>query len=464
MVDTIQVTSHEQWEQLRDELSEVIERNDGVALLRLAHDNYPEDFAAVLDMLDFDMLVSAVRTLLLSEVNYCAETLIALDSSTLARIFPSLKIPEWAGILKELSDDDAVWLLELFPEHAREQLVARIPEQERKDVRRLMDFPEESAGRIMTTEFLALDENDTVDYAIEQIRGNRDLDPINLMFVYVTRNKELVGMVSLRQLLLQKRAAKLGTFMRTDVIPVHVTLDQEKVAEIVSKHDEVTVPVVDDNNHVLGIITVDDVLDVIQEESEEDLYQMIGTSDEELLVRDKTFKIVGLRLPWILASFAGSLLVVMIMRFTERDVFGADAARIFTFVPMISAMGGNVGVQSSTIMARLLSTRNLDFREARASTIKEARVGLSLGLICGTLIGLIALYWGGPGMMITVLTAMSCTLTAAAITGTVIPIAMKRIGFDPALATGPFVTAFNDFIAVCVYFSIVYALRDYLTI
>ncbi len=464
MVDAIQVNSHEQWEQLRDELTEVIERNDGVALLRLAQDNYPEDFAAVLDMLDFDMIVSAVRILLLSEVNYCAETLIALDPSTLARIFPSLKIPEWAGILKELSDDDVVWLLELFPEHAREQLVARIPEQERQDVRRLMDFPEESAGRIMTTEFLALDENDTVDYAIEQIRGNRDLDPINLMFVYVTRNKELVGMVSLRQLLLQKRAAKLGTFMRTDVIPVHVNLDQEEVAEIVSKHDEVTVPVVDDNNHVLGIVTVDDVIDVIQEESEEDLYQMIGTSDEELLVRDKTFKIVSLRLPWILASFAGSLLVVMIMRYTERDVFGDNAARIFTFVPMISAMGGNVGVQSSTIMARLLSNRNLDFREARASTLKEARVGLSLGVICGTMIGLIALYWGGPGMMVTVLTAMSCTLTAAAITGTVIPIAMKRIGFDPALATGPFVTSFNDFIAVCVYFSIVYALRDYLTI
>lgn len=464
MLDSIHASTPEHREQLRDELQTVLERNDRVALLRLAHENYPEDFAAVLDVLDFDLLVNAVRTLLLSEVAYCAETLVSLDSSTLARIFPFLKIPEWAIVLKELSDDDVVWLLELFPDHALEQLVQRIPEEEREDVRQLMNYPEDSAGRIMTTEFLALDENKTVEYAIEQIRGSRDLDPINLMFVYVTRNKELVGQVSLRQLLLQKRPTKLGNFMRTDVIPVHVNLDQEEVAEIVSQHDEVTVPVIDDHNHVLGIITVDDVLDVIQEESEEDLYQMIGTSDEELLVRDKTFKIVSLRLPWIMASFAGSLLVVMIMRFTERDVFGDDAARIFTFVPMISAMGGNVGVQSSTIMARLLSNRSLDLREARASTLKEAKVGLSLGVICGMLIGLFAFYWGGLGMMITVLTAMMCTLTAAAITGTVIPIVMKRIGFDPALATGPFVTSFNDFIAVCVYFSIVFVLRGYLTV
>ncbi|CAM2008263.1 magnesium transporter [Acanthopleuribacter pedis] len=463
-MDIIQVSTPEQWERLRDALQSALERDDRVSLLRLAHENYPEDFASVLDTLDFDLVVSAVRTLLLSEISYCAEALISLDTSTLARIYPFLKIPEWAIVLNELSDDDVVWLLELFPEPAREQLVARIPEEEQNDVRQLMNYPEDSAGRIMTTEFLALDENQTVEHAIEQIRGSRDLDPINLMFVYVTRNKELVGQVSLRQLLLQKRPAKLGSFMRTDVIPVHVNLDQEEVAEIVSKHDEVTVPVIDDNNHVRGIITVDDVLDVIQEESEEDLYQMIGTSDEELLVRDKTFKIVSLRLPWIMASFAGSLLVVMIMRFTERDVFGEDAARIFTFVPMISAMGGNVGVQSSTIMARLLSNHSLNFREARTSTIKEAKVGLSLGVVCGFMIGFFALYWGGLGMMLTVLTAMMCTLTAAAITGTVIPIAMKRIGFDPALATGPFVTSFNDFIAVCVYFSIVFVLRDYFTI
>ncbi|CAM2066424.1 magnesium transporter [Sulfidibacter corallicola] len=462
MAEIIQSVTQEQWEALLSELSSTLKNRDKVSLLRLIQQYHPEDIAEVIDELDFDKIVEIVRTVLLSDVTYCAELMLALEPATIARMYAHLKAPEWAVIFQELSDDDAVYILDLFPDPAREQLVSRMPGEEQEDLRQLMNYPEESAGRIMTTEFLSLDQSATVENAIELLRANKDIDPVNLMFLYVTEKEKLVGMVSLRQLLLSKRTAKLKSFMRTDVIGVHVDMDQEEVADIVSRHDEVTVPVVDDQDQIQGIITVDDVIDVIQDETSEDLFQLIGSSDEELLVRDNTMKIVSLRLPWILTSFFGSLMVVLIMRYTERDVFGEDAARIFTFVPMISAMGGNVGVQSSTIMARLLSSSTPNWKEARTSTMKEARVGLTLGLICGALIGLIAYFWGGIGLLVTVMTAMTCTLTAAATTGTIIPIAMKRLGFDPALATGPFVTSFNDFVAVCVYFSIVYMLRDYL--
>lgn len=441
-------------------ISEAWETQDRIAMGRLVQGSHPADVAEALERLDFEVLASVMRDLFLTDMAYCADMVMHFDPATIARLYTRLSIQEWSVLFKELSDDDVVYLIDLFPDEAREMLVARIDKQSKEDVLELMTYPDESAGRIMTNEFIELDCDDTVEMAIEKIRGAKDFDPVNLMFIYVTEGKKLCGMVSLRQLILNKRATRVGSIMRTDYTAVDVNMDQEEVAELVRRHDDISVPVVNREGHVLGIITVDDIIDVIDEESEEDFYLQIGSSEEENLYPHNTRRIVMLRLPWILASFAGSLLVVFIMRIFEQDVFAENAAKIFTFVPMISAMGGNVGVQSSTIMARILSTDNLGWAEARRSTFREAKVGLSLGIICGIMIGVVAYFWGGWGMLATVLTAMACTLTMAAITGTSIPVLMKRLGFDPALATGPFVTAFNDLIAICVYFSIVWLLRD----
>jgi magnesium transporter len=441
-------------------ISEAWETQDRIAMGRLVQGSHPSDVAEALERLDFDVLASVTRDLFLSDIAYCADMVMHFDPATIARLYTRLSIQEWSVLFKELSDDDVVYLIDLFPDEVQEMLVARIDKQSKEDVLELMTYPEESAGRMMTNEFIELDHQDTVEKAIEKIRAAKDFDPVNLMFIYVTQDEQLCGMVSLRQLLLHKRTTQVGTIMRTDYTAVDVNMDQEEVAELVRRHDDISVPVVNREGHVLGIITVDDIIDVIDEESEEDFYLQIGSSEEENLYPHNTRRIVMLRLPWILASFAGSLLVVFIMRLAEQGVFAENAAKIFTFVPMISAMGGNVGVQSSTIMARILSTDNLGWSETRRSTFREAKVGLSLGIICGVMIGVVAYFWGGWGMFTTVLTAMACTLTMAAITGTSIPVLMKQLGFDPALATGPFVTAFNDLIAICVYFSIVWMLRD----
>lgn len=464
MPDSMQTAFIESKESLVEKITQALELDDVSVLATLLDETHHSDLAEALDALVIEDVAKVIGQIFLKNVGYCAETLIDMTPASVASLFPFFSIDQWGKLFRQLSDDDVVYLLELFPEEVQADLVQVMPREEKQDVLQLLNYPEDSAGRIMTSEFLAVDHRETVEAVTEKVRQAKDLDPINLMFVYVTKSKELVGMVSLRQLLLAKKTTPVSQIMRTDVTPIGVDTDQEKVAEIVSKHDDVTVPVLDDNGYILGIITVDDVIDVINEESEEDLYLQIGSSEEEALFRDNTGKIVLLRLPWILASFFGSLLVVFIMRFTEQDIFGENAAEIFTFVPMISAMGGNVGVQSSTIMARYLSTTSVDWAEARRTTMNEAKVGLALGLICGIMIGLIAAFWGGLSLLLTVLTAMMCTLTAAAITGTIIPVVMKKRGFDPALATGPFVTSFNDFIAVCVYFSIVYLFMNHLTI
>lgn len=461
MSEILSGTATEPLDSLRESILAVVDQPDKTELLRLIRENHPSDVGAVLSYLPAERVAGIIRTTLPGDVALCAELVIGLEPGVTSNLYPYLSNQEWAWILKHESDDDVVYLLDLFPEEARDELVARLSVKDKADVLELMTYPEDSAGRIMTNEFLSIDINATVADAVDKIRQTKEFDLTNLFYLYVTEEGRLKGAVSLRKLLVNRAAIRVGRIMKTDISVINVLMDQENVAEVVSRYDEVTVPVVDDEGALLGIITVDDVIDVINEESEEDLYKQIGSSDEELLAGGNTRKIVSLRLPWIMASFVGSLLVAFIMRYTERDVFGAAAARIFIFVPLICAMGGNVGVQSSTIMARLLSTSQLDWKEARRATFKEAKVGLSLGLVCGSLIGVIAYFWGGLGMLITVLTAMVCAMTTAATTGTVIPIAMKRFGFDPALATGPFVTSFNDLVATCVYFLTAFAFLDY---
>jgi len=451
-------------EALRNELEEALSSHDKITLLRRIQGEHPSDTAQALDMLEVDEVAEIFKTILLGDVVLASRILIELDEPTIGRLYHHLSSQEWAWVFTELSDDDAVWILELFPEESHHQLVAHMSHDDKEEVMQLMNYPEDSAGRIMTSEFVAMDGEETVAAAVEKIRNTRDLDPTNLFFVYVTHDDRLTGMVSLRQLLLSKKADRLKNIMRRDVTAVDSRMDQEEVALVVRRHDEVTVPVVDAAGRILGIITVDDVLDVLDEESEEDLLKMVGSSEEEMLVGDNTRRIVGLRLPWIFAAFCGSLLVAFIMKFSESGLFGTKAANIFVFVPMVCAMGGNVGVQSSTIMARYLSTNALDWREARRSTFKEAKVGMTLGLMCGVMVGIFAWTVGGIGLSITVLTAMTCGMTTAATTGTIIPIVMKHMGIDPALATGPFVTSFNDVVATLVYFTIAFTLLDHVHI
>lgn len=442
---------------LRIQIENLLDRPEKIYLLSFISEQRPADVADAIEMMPMDTVGSLFKTLLLGDVGVAAEVLIEMEAVKIAELYEPLTLQEWAWLFAELSDDDVVAILELFPPEASEVLVNKLPEADQDDILELMTFPEESAGRFMTNEFLSMEESETVASAVEKVRSTREFDITNLFQIFVTKAGKLVGMVTLRQLLLAKRNDTLSHIMQTDVTAVPATMDQEEVAELFRKHDEVTVPVLDDHGTILGIITVDDVIDVIDEESEEDIFTLIGTSDEERLVGNDISKIVGLRLPWIFAAFCGSILVAWLMSIAERDLF-ENAARLFVFVPLVCAMGGNVGVQSATIMARLLSSSDPDWGEARRATLKEARVGLNLGAICGFAVGGFAWYMQGREMMITVMLAMIAAMTTAATTGTIIPIIMKRFGYDPALATGPFVTSFNDVVATVVYFYIAYQL------
>jgi magnesium transporter len=268
----------------------------------------------------------------------------------------------------------------------------------------------------------------------------------------VNEAKQLVGVLSLRQLLTVQPSKKLSDIMITDVFSVRTDMDQEEVARIVEKYNILAIPVVDEMNSLKGIITVDDIIDVIRQEATEDIYKMAGASEEELLYGYKAFKIARLRLPWLLVNLFGGVAtgyLMWVFKVTLKEVIA-----LITFIPVITGMGGNVGGQSATIMVRGFATGRIDFTMMRQVFFKEVRVGMIMGSVCGFTIGLVAWFWhGNPYLGVVVGLAMVVAMIVAASMGVIAPAAFKRLGIDPAIASTPFVQTANDITGILIYFA-----------
>jgi magnesium transporter len=273
-----------------------------------------------------------------------------------------------------------------------------------------------------------------------------------VFYVYVINDQQqLVGVLSLRQLLTVTPDTPLRDIMTTEVISVGTGMDQEEVAQQVARYNLLAVPVVDDNNRLVGIVTVDDVIDVLREEATEDIYKMAGTSEEELLYGDRSLKIARLRLPWLITSLFGGVATGYLMWLFKATI--EQIIALVTFVPVITGMGGNVGGQSSTIVVRGFATGRIDFSTLRQVFFKELRVGLIMGLVCGVVVGLVALMWHhNPYLGVVVGLAMIAAMVVAASMGVLAPSFFKKIGIDPAIASSPFVQTANDISGILIYF------------
>jgi len=249
--------------------------------------------------------------------------------------------------------------------------------------------------------------------------------------------------------------------MTTDVFNVRTDMDQEEVARVVEKYNILAVPVVDDNNRLKGIITVDDVIDVIRQEATEDIYKMAGASEEELLYGNKSFKIARLRLPWLLINLFGGVITGYLMwlfKLTLKEIIA-----LISFIPVITGMGGNVGGQSATIMVRGFATGRIDFSTLRQVFFKEVRVGLIMGSVCGLTVGVVAWGWhGNPYLGMVVGLAMVIAMAVASTMGVIAPAAFKKLGIDPAIASTPFVQTANDITGILIYFGMATIFLSYL--
>ena len=413
---------------------------------------HPADIAEAFTALDEKQWPNLLR--LIDDEELRAEVVTQFDDAATELFLKHIDSKDLPGLVREMETDDAADLIgEMSPSDQRKSLAA-LDEEDRADVERLLTFPDDSAGGIMQTEMVVVDIDQSTSQVTERVRDFAE-QGISLHCVYVTEKERLIGYIDLVDLLVHGPKVQLREFLSPLVASVQPLVDQEEVVAIFRKYDLVTLPVIDEKGKILGRIVHDDVVEVLDEEAEEDVFRMAGTNVEELLYKDRAIPIARVRLPWLVVNLLGSLFCAFLLHLYE-DVL-AKAILVASFIPVITAMGGNVGTQSATILIRGFATERLDLSDIPRLAFKEFRVGAIMGILCGGFVGIVASFlFGGVHLVLggVVAISMVSAMTVAAVVGTLAPATLKRFGIDPAISASPFVTTSNDLLGIIIYMSL----------
>ena len=430
---------------------------------QLLTDVHPADIAELLDQLDEPRVRQRVFGLLPSEA---ASAVLSLISPAVRdELVTNLSDRELAGLVEELDTDDAADLLETLPEERTPTVLAEMPSELAEEIGDLLDHPPDTAGGIMQTEYVSVPQYATVEQAIELIRRAQDDVPeVHDVFV-MNVERHVTGILPLSNLVLARPDESVANIMERPVISVPVEMPQDEVARVLQKYDLVTVPVVDEKGRLAGRVTIDDVVDVIEEEASKDIYAIAGVNEGEYinLEHDSVLKRVGERFSWVLTTVVLGLVVALVISKVFVTTF-EKMALLAAFLPVIIATAGAVGLQSSTLVVRAIALGTLSFQRILSVIAYEAATGLVLGVSCG-LITAAASYlinMGTPDILklsLAVLIGMVISVTAAACVGTVQPIIFYKLKRDPAVAAGPLVTAFNDLLGTTLYLVVATALQ-----
>ncbi|HRI92216.1 MAG: magnesium transporter [Candidatus Accumulibacter regalis] len=424
-------------------------RDARASLQKMLSKVHPVDLASVLDDLPPAHVVGVFGAI--ADADEAADVFSQLPPDLRRQVLSETKVEKLAGVLEHVPPDDLADLIGDLPEDQREQLMALLGRESKDEVESLLQYDPDTAGGIMTTDIFSLSHELTVEEAIENIRSHDDVEMV--FYLYLTdESGHLSGVVSLRQLLLTAVDTPLHRIMNRRVMKVSTDDDQTAAAMLVDKYRLLAVPVVDEENILVGMITVDDVIDVIEEETTRDILKMAGTNESETLTHS-AFKIARIRLPWLLAAFVGGLAATAVIG--QFEVILAEVLVLGAFLPVVMGMAGNVGVQSATVAVRGLATGAIDVRDTVPLVLKELRVGLLLGAFYGVILAVygylihesLAL---GEVVGLTILVNM----TGAALLAVLLPMIFQRLKVDPAVATGPFVTTAIDIFGVLNYFVI----------
>ncbi len=373
-----------------------------------------------------------------------------LDEGAFLALIEGIELDKIVEVLDHMPTDDVVDLIGQLPKHKSDAILEMMQKEGSEEVEGLLHYDDDTAGGIMNPDFVALREETTAREAIESLQKEH-LDVEMPFYLYaVDEYSKLVGVSSLRQLVVVPPEKRLKDFMSTDVFSVETSMDQEEVAKIVARYNILAVPVVDETNRLVGIVTVDDVIDIFREEATEDILKMAGVG-EEFVETQSVIRSTRIRLPWLFASCIGGIIAFFIISHFEGSI--KKLAYLAAFIPVIMGMGGNIGTQSSTIVVRGLATGRLNIRDIWAVVFKELSVGLILGVFYGFMIGLVAqLQYSTPMAAVSVGLAVLSSMAVAALVGSLVPMGFPRINVDPAVATGPFVTTAIDIVSVYFYF------------
>lgn len=420
----------------------------------------PVDIAQILGQLPQRDSEIVFEAFVRHDLGKAAEALSEMETSRAVGLLTTLGREDVSRLLQELPSDDATLLVSELPEELRDEFLDAMKLEHSTVVNELLGFPDETAGRMMTPDYFALDEDVTVAEAITELqRRSEEFEMAFYLYVVDSRN-HLLGVVSLRQLLLNPPSTPLGKIMIGDVIKVTTDTDQEEVARIVATYNLLATPVVDEENKLVGIITVDDVLDVMREEATEDIYALAGVEADDRAL-GSPLNSVRRRLPWLLLSLCAALIAVAIVQYYVTTI--DKAIWLAVLIPVVATMGSNAATQTLTVVVRGIGLGEVGWETSRRVIIKEALVGLINGLIVGVSVAVIVAVWFGVklgsiwfglkfGGILGV--TMVLSLVVAGAMGTLVPVLLKRFRVDPALASSVLVVTFTDIITFFFYLGI----------
>jgi magnesium transporter len=443
---------------LFETLARLLRRNAKGNIRNIILRLHPADLAHVLN--HFDKEDKNYLFNLINDNKIAAEVLCEVDRGIIWELLGDMETKKIAEIFQEMSYDDSKYMIDNLPEEKAQEILDIMKDKDSREIEELLKYEKDTAGGIMTPDFLALHEDMLIEDAIKEVRKGSEAEMV--FYIYVVDDKNhLVGVVSLRQLILASPLKSLKEIMTKKVYSVNTHTDQEDVSRLVARYNLLALPVVDEENKLMGIVTVDDIIDVISEEATEDIYKMAGTNEEELLFKKSIFKVARYRLPWLIATLIGGVITGELLwqfKMTLKEIIA-----LATFIPVIMGMGGNVGTQSSSITVRGLATGKVDNTKPAGHILREIRTGAVMGILCGAIIGVVALVWHGSVMLGVIIgVSMFCAMTVAALMGGLTPIIFKRFNIDPAIASGPFVSTSNDITGLLIYFSLATLLLKYL--
>ncbi|MBI2027369.1 MAG: magnesium transporter [Deltaproteobacteria bacterium] len=421
-------------------------------LQKLLSKTHAADIAKIIDVLHEEHARKSVIAAI-SSPKIAASVLSEIGRPQIIALVHDMEVKKACAIFQEMSQDDAADILRELPESFSSEILKLMESSRSEEVEELLQYQEDTAGGIMSPQFFALQEHLCVGESISKLQKESNQQEM-VFYIYVVNDVEqLVGVISLRQLLMVPPDTLLKDIMTSDVIRVTTAEDQEVVAQLVSTYNILAVPVVDDSNKLVGIVTVDDVIDVIREEATEDFLKMatVGNADILELSSLKNFRA---RFPWLLASFFSGSMAFFIIR-----GFGSALSNIAVlsgFIPIVLGMGGNVGTQTSAVIVRGIATGKIAFHQLWKVLFKELSVGALLALSYGVILGLCAHFYASSYVHLGWIVGLSLffVMIIASILGVFVPLIFERFHFDPALATGPFITTGIDVLSTLIFFNL----------
>ena len=437
---------------MRDTFRRLLRRHAKINIIKLIERTHPADMALIFRY--FNEGEQDTIFAFMTPTDETVEFLGELDESIVIRLLEQEEPSRIAAILEEASSNEQAYLMGLVEEKYASTIIDLLQAEEQEELEEMMAYPEDSAGILMYTDVFTLHEETKAKDAIAALQDQEEAEMVFYLYA-VDDNGRLNGVVSLRDLVTTPSDTMLKDLMSIKVHAVRPETDQEEVARIVSQYNFLAVPVVDGDEKLLGIVTVDDVLDVIREEATEDFLQMVGAGKDREILLKSSWENARMRLPWLFASWVGGIGAAFIIGFFDNILESTIA--LAAFIPVIMGMGGNIGTQSSTIIVRGLATGRVSFENSAKILFKEIRVGLILGILYGILLGIFAIFRFldvSPLLGVVVGLSICLSMIIATTIGSMVPLILNRFDIDPAIATGPFVTTAIDILGVTLYFLI----------